>query len=142
VVLMFTGYADYQAVLSPSASIRYLHALLWGSAAALVVAGCVFLEKSGASTRFFRNRILLLLGDASYSIYLFHLIVFGWIAAIYLRLGFFLNTDVMIPVHAVIAVAASLLFYKWVEKPLLNLLRSTPPRAPHQPPTPPRPAKP
>jgi exopolysaccharide production protein ExoZ len=150
VVFMSTGYIDYQAVGSPSAAIRYLHALLWGSAAALVVAGCVFLEKSGGSTRFFRNRVLLLLGDASYSIYLFHMIVFGWIAAVYLRVGFFFNADVMIPIHAAIAVAASLLFYKWVEKPLLNLFRkpratrtgppgtATPPRNP----IPPRSAKP
>ncbi len=128
-VFIVTGYADYLAIPGPPATVRYFHAICWGSAAALVVAGCVFLEKSGASTRFFRNRVLLLLGDASYSIYLFHLIVFGWIAALYLRLGFFLNADVMIPVHAAIAVAASLLFYKWVEKPLLNLLRSTPPRS-------------
>lgn len=144
VALMLTGYVDYLAVRSPSATVRYLHAIYWGTAAALVVAGCAFLEKSGASTRFFRNRVLLLLGDASYSIYLFHMIVFGWIAAIYLRVGFFLNADAQIPIHAAIAVAASLLFYKWVEKPLLKWCGksgaavSRPPRAS----TPPRSAMP
>jgi exopolysaccharide production protein ExoZ len=127
-VLMLTGYVDYQAILPPPATVRYLHAIYWGSAAALVVAGCVFLEKSNAFIP--RHPLILLLGDASYSLYLFHMIVFGWIAAFYLRVGFFLNPDLAIPIHATIAVAGSLLFYKWVEKPLLQWLRkSTPPRS-------------
>ncbi|HLX67095.1 MAG TPA: acyltransferase [Puia sp.] len=136
VALMLTGYVDYQAVLLPSASIRYLHALLWGGAATFVVAGCVFLEKNGTRSLLFHNPLILLLGNASYSIYLFHMIVFGWIAAIYLHFGFFLNADAAIPLHAAIAVAASLLFYKWVEKPLLIWLRKS------RTPIPPRTAKP
>jgi exopolysaccharide production protein ExoZ len=147
-VLMLTGYVDYQAVLPPPATVRYLHAFYWGSAAALVVAGCVFLEKSNAFTPRHQNfgpelrqgfaRLLLLLGDASYSLYLFHMIVFGWIAAFYLRVGFFLNPDLAIPVHAAIAVAGSLLFYKVVESPLLRWLKRYDPLRS----TPPRPAKP
>ncbi len=149
-LFMLTGFGNSQAVLAPPPPLRYLHAICWGSAAALVVAGCVFLEKTGTSPRLFRHRAILLLGDASYSIYLFHLLVLGLIAAIYLRVGFFLNADVLIPIHAVIAVAGSLLFYQWVEKPLLNLFRkpratltgppgtATPPRNP----IPPRSAKP
>jgi peptidoglycan/LPS O-acetylase OafA/YrhL len=131
-VLMLTGYVDYQAVLPPPTFIRYLHAIFWGSAAALVVAGCVFLEKSNAFIP--RHPLLLLLGDASYSLYLFHMIVFGWIAAFYLRVGFFPDPDLAIPIHAAIAVAGSLLFYKCVEKPLLRWLRSTPPRSKTTPP--------
>lgn len=123
VFFMLSGYFDYQAVLGPSAAMRYLHALCWGSAAALVVAGCVFLEKVSSPT-FLRHRFLLFLGDASYSIYLFHLIIFGLIAAFYLRVGFFLNPDVAIPLHAAIAVAGSLLFYHWIERPLLNWFRN------------------
>jgi peptidoglycan/LPS O-acetylase OafA/YrhL len=144
---ILTGYGDYQAILAPPASVKYLHAIFWGSAAALIVAGCVFLEKSGTSNIFFRHqnfgpdlrpdlvgkprfaRLLLLLGDASYSIYLFHLLIFGWIAAFYLRVGFFLNPDLAILIDAAIAVAGSLFFYKIIEVPLLRWLRSTPPRS-------------
>jgi exopolysaccharide production protein ExoZ len=129
-LFMLTGFGNSQAVLAPPPPLRYLHAIYWGSTAALVVAGCVFLEKAGKAPRFFRHRAILLLGDASYSIYLFHLLVLGLIAAIYLRVGFFLNADVLIPIHAVIAVAVSLLFYKWVELPLLNWLRSIRPSRP------------
>jgi len=127
-VILLTGYGDFQAVLAPPASLRYLHAIYWGSAAALIVAGCVFLEKS-CSPAFFRHRYILLLGDASYSIYLFHLIVFGLIGALYLRVGLFLPPDLAIPIHATIAVAGSLLFYTWVERPLLQWLGATRPRS-------------
>ncbi len=136
---MLTGRRDYQAVPAPPPSLRYFHAIFWGSAAALIVAGCVFLEKNNA----FVPRLLLLPGDASYSIYLFHLLVLGLIAAFYLRVGFFVNPDLAIPIHATIAVGGSLLFYKWVERPLLRWLRkydlpiAAPPRT-----TPPRSAKP
>jgi exopolysaccharide production protein ExoZ len=129
-LLMLTGYGDFIAVPAPQPPLRSLHAICWGSAAALIVAGCVFLEKNGTKGFILRHPLILLLGDASYSIYLFHMLVFGWLAAIYLRVGFFLNPDLAIPIHAAIAVAGSLLFYKWVEKPLLQWLRkSTPPRS-------------
>lgn len=147
-VLILTGYVDYAAILPPPATIRYLHAIYWGSAAALVVAGCVFLEKNGTSTLFFGHRLLLLLGDASYSLYLFHMIVFGWIASFYLRVGFFPNPDLAIPIHAAIVVAVSLVFYKVIEVPLLRWLKrydlpkSAPLRSEPTPPTPPRSAKP
>jgi peptidoglycan/LPS O-acetylase OafA/YrhL len=152
--ILLTGYGDFQAVLAPPASLRYLHAFYWGSAAALLVAGCVFLEKC-CPPAFFQHQnfgpdlrpvlvrksrfaqLPLLLGDASYSIYLFHLIVFGLIGAFYLRTGFFLHPDLAIPIHAALAVAGSLLFYRFVEKPLLRWLKPTRPR-PGEPPSPPR----
>ncbi len=141
---MLSGHFDYQAILGPSATTRYLHALCWGGAAALVVAGFVFLEKSclpirspdgspDNSSPFLRHRFLLFLGDASYSIYLFHLTVFGLIAAFYLRMGFFMNPDVAIPIHAAIAVAGSLVFYQCVEKPLQRWLRPGRPAQPRFP---------
>jgi peptidoglycan/LPS O-acetylase OafA/YrhL len=102
-----------------------LHAFGWGLAAALIVAGCVFLEKSG--TPFFhRHPFILLLGDASYSIYLFHMIVLGAIDAIYLKWGLFLPPDLAILLQAIAMVAGSLLFYKWAEQPLLKILRKNP----------------
>jgi exopolysaccharide production protein ExoZ len=122
-----TGYGDFIAVPSPPAPLRYLHALSWGSAAALIVAGCVFLEKTSTKASFIRHPLVVLLGDASYSIYLVHMLVFGLIAAFYLRVGrLFIHPDVAIPVNALITIAGSLLFYKWLERPLLRWL--APPR--------------
>jgi exopolysaccharide production protein ExoZ len=122
-LFIVTGYGDSQAVVQPSPPIRYLHALSWGSAAALIVAGCVFLGKNGATVILLRHPLIRLLGDASYSIYLFHMLVLGLIAALYLRVGFFLNPYLAIPIHAAIAIAGSLFFYKWVEQPLLLWLK-------------------
>jgi len=48
--------------------------LLWGVPAALIVLGLVFIERAGLSSG---NRILLLLGDASYAMYLLHPLVLG-----------------------------------------------------------------
>jgi len=137
-LIMLTGYGNYLAVLNPPPVLRYIHALCWGSAAALIVAGCVFLEKNRTAVFFLRHPLIRLLGDASYSIYLFHFIVLGLIAFLYLRVGLFLNPYVAVPIHATIAVAGSLLFYKWVEQPLMGWLkRYDTVRYP-----PPRPAKP
>lgn len=130
--LILTGYGDVMAVV-PSTPIKYLHAICWGSAAALVVAGCVFLEKKDPpflSASHGLPRLLLLLGDASYSIYLVHMLILGLLAAFYLRVGFFLDADLAIPIHAVIAVAGSLLFYKGVELPLLRRLGKSAPGRP------------
>lgn len=121
-----SGHADLAQ--SPRFQTPYylnLHAFGWGLAAALVVAGCIFLEKNGAAF-FHRHSIIILLGDASYSIYLFHMIVLGAIDAVYLKWGFFLPADLAIHIHAVLMVAGSLLFYKWVEQPLLKILRKDP----------------
>jgi exopolysaccharide production protein ExoZ len=98
------------------------HAFGWGSSAALIVAGCTFLEKLGTSTFLYRHRLILLLGDASYSIYLFHMIPLGVMASVYIRFGIFLPADAAIVLDAILAVAGSLLFYKWVEKPLLKIM--------------------
>jgi exopolysaccharide production protein ExoZ len=135
-ICIWTGYADVGGPPSlPAPIYLYQHAFGWGSAAALIVAGCVFLEKNGSFTFFHRNRLIALLGDASYSIYLFHFIVLGAMATIYLRVGFFLTPDLAINMHVILMVAGSLLFYKWVELPLLKAFRKK--RSPRPIPTPP-----
>jgi exopolysaccharide production protein ExoZ len=125
-VLLITGYYDFLALSGFRTAIpECIHALLWGGSAALIVAGCVFLEKTRTTTSFLQHRFILLLGDASYSIYLFHVLVLNLIDAFYLRVGFFLPPDLAIFIHLIIAIAGSLLFYKWVEIPLLNAFKKT-----------------
>lgn len=123
IFLIGTGYADFAMMAHPTIAVKLVHTFYWGTAAALTVAGCTFLEKSGSSPRLFHNRLIGRLGDASYSMYLIHMLAFGAIAAFYLRTGFFGNPDLAIPIHAAIAVFISLLFYKWVERPLLLHLK-------------------
>lgn len=126
--LMGTGYYDYMDPVAPvTPGTIYFHALYWGGASALIVAGTVFLEKK--QSRFFVQPppLLMLLGDASYSIYLFHLLVLSLIAALYLRVGFFLQPDWAIPLETLVAVLCCLLIYKWVESPLLRFLKKAGP---------------
>jgi peptidoglycan/LPS O-acetylase OafA/YrhL len=122
-VVLFTGYGDilgdpeYRTL-----NFKIIHSLTWGGAAALIVSGCAFLEKYNPKP-FQRHKWVHLLGDASYSIYLVHMIFLSAMAALYLRVGFFLSRGLATPIHMMIALAGSLLFYRWVELPLLTMLK-------------------
>ncbi len=58
--------------------------LVWGVPAVLTVAGCLSLEAGGAVGR---NGFLILLGNASYSIYLTHILTLGVVRTVWNRLG-------------------------------------------------------
>ncbi|WP_022675829.1 acyltransferase [Novosphingobium sp. B-7] len=65
-----------------------------------------------------------LLGDASYSIYLFHLHVLAGFLAIRMKLGVFNNAPVALVVTVVAAVAVSVAIHLWIERPLTQRLRA------------------
>jgi exopolysaccharide production protein ExoZ len=93
-------------------------AATWGIPAAFIVAGAVGLEaRLGA----FRSAVLKSLGDASYSIYLFHPIA---VAAMAHTLGTG-QPWLFIPAALAAAIAAGLAGRAMVEKPLIALLRSS-----------------
>ena len=93
----------------------------FGMPALLLVAGAVFLERASAPAR---SRMWLLLGDASYSLYLTHPIVLAALVTLWrmlrvpsrgsLVVGFAL---VAVPACAVVAV----LVHRWVERPLMRV---------------------
>lgn len=93
-----------------------------GLPAAMIVAGAVFAETRRDKRGF---RLPLLLGDASYSIYLSHVIVLpvlakGWVLAkLPQRDAYGLAFEV---VTLAVCIAAGVLLYKLVEKPLLSWL--------------------
>lgn len=95
---------------------------LWGIPSSCIVAGCVFLEKNGKLSRLFNNRLALLLGDASYSIYLIHYIILNGLSLIYFKTKFHWQGDIMIWLQLIIATVISVWFYKLVEVRLLNFL--------------------
>lgn len=92
--------------------------LTWGLPAAAVVLGLVAAERGGLAIR---NRFVLLLGGASYAIYLLHPIAVGQI--------------LQLPAHAVplnwltcaaaaaVTIAVSIAFYLVIEAPLLRRMR-------------------
>lgn len=96
---------------------------LCGASAALLVAGAVFLELHGAV---FRNRVMHLLGDASYSIYLTHGLAMSAVGAVWMRTGLAAHTAtfvLFVPVSIAVATLAGVITYKIAEKPLHDLSR-------------------
>lgn len=87
--------------------------LLWGAPAALIVAGAVSLEAQSAA---FKSGWLAILGDASYSIYLCHWPVVVILAKTVGARPSWLFT----PLASVAAVGVGLLFWRFVEQPMLR----------------------
>lgn len=98
--------------------------LLWGIPSGLIVAGCVFLEKNGHLRKLFSNPLAVLLGNASYSIYLIHYTILNLFQLLYYKTKFFWDGDVMIWMQLIVATAASVWFYKLIEARLLKYLNS------------------
>jgi peptidoglycan/LPS O-acetylase OafA/YrhL len=117
----FSEMAD--TVDGSSSLLRFIY---WGLPSAILVFGILFLEKE-SSTPSFTNKWMLLLGDASYSIYLVHLIVYRSLYFVLKRIADKIELipgDILIPVYMYIAIMASLIFYRSVEKQILKLNRS------------------
>jgi exopolysaccharide production protein ExoZ len=94
----------------------------WGIPAFVIVATALLLEHGGATIGW---RWLLLLGEASFAIYLVHPFAIKAVSLIYARLGV-----TALPVHAValltlyvIVAAVGLAFHLLVEKPTIRALR-------------------
>ena len=127
-VSLALGVAGLAALVTvPAYELQIMRVLAWGVPAVLVVQCGVMLEE-----RFGRSmpRWALLLGDASYSIYLFHLLVLAVVAQGLKRLHI-LNIGVVrrrdeavtILICSIVSIFASLLLYWWVEDPLNRGLR-------------------
>lgn len=120
---IINGYERiYNAYSTLDGSMSLKRFLLWGIPAGLLVAGCIFLEKAHSLSRIWNNSLTTLLGDASYSIYLVNYMIYGLCGALYNRVGFFLTPDLAILLQLLVAVMGGLIFYRLIEKPLLQLL--------------------
>lgn len=124
-LLIRFGYGNvwfYLGAITGKASFNKF--LLWGIPSGCIVAGCVLLEKNGRLTGLFNNQWTLLLGNASYSIYLIHYIIFNALSLVYAKTNFLRQGDIMIWLQLIIATAIAIVFYKLVEKPMLNVLQN------------------
>jgi peptidoglycan/LPS O-acetylase OafA/YrhL len=102
-----------------------LRVFVWGAPAVLIVIAMLVLEREGAATR--RSRVGLLFGDASYSVYLIHMIViYSLLLPLFQRTGLIrLPSDLLIGVLIAAAVALAILVHLWLERPAGRYLRST-----------------
>ena len=98
-------------------------ALVWGIPAAMLVAGCVFLERStGPRLATFP----LLLGDASYSIYLVQVPIISALFQISGKVGVLHKPAGMalaMTATALVSVGAGVLVYWFVERPIIRRLK-------------------
>jgi len=93
----------------------------WGIPAALIVYGTLALETRNV---WVMPRILQYLGNASFSIYLWHAIMFNGVAALFEDLGWVgvVDRSLLATLMGIIGLGTGLLSYHFLEKPSLKLL--------------------
>lgn len=101
------------------ASRGFLMYILWGVASALIILSAVHSERKGV---FRWPAWLQALGDASYSIYLVHTSVMMVLVVILKRTGLPVQSWLFgtLVVIGLVSFVASVLFWKWVERPLMS----------------------
>jgi exopolysaccharide production protein ExoZ len=117
VVLLASGFASFEA----------LRVSIAGTAAAVILGLAVALERGGAAVR---SRPALLLGDASYSIYLTHLFVTQLAVAVAVRLnagGAAAAVAIVAALSA--AILGGILTYRLIELPVARVLKTFPANA-------------
>jgi len=123
VSFLLIGLALVGFFLGPQTEMSRVRALCLGPSAMLIVAGMVGLEPR---LRAKPSSWLLLLGDASYSLYLTHIIAISATAVLWERLRLPMGTSpgaaLFIPIALVTTVGASIIFYRLIEKPILKVL--------------------
>lgn len=121
-VLAGTGFLLWTRASHPELdsflALVQLRHLYFGIPCAAIVLGAVLL-KAGPSRS--PKRFLLLVGDASYSIYLIHPLIMN-ILMTKVKLGTMGNYVFVFLTLTISAIAAGLLAYLWIEKPLLQWL--------------------
>ena len=92
-----------------------------GIPAALLLSGCVFLEKKNVLSLLWNNKAVKALGDSSYSIYLTHVTVYMICGGIMARLGPVISRDLSVIVWLLLGITAGILFYRTVERPFYHI---------------------
>lgn len=106
--------------LAPSFS-YLLQLTCLGFPGALIVYGIVALETRNS---WVMPKTLQYLGDASYSLYLWHAVIFYGIAALFMKFGWIgvVHPSLLTLIMAIIGFGIGLLSYHWIEKPSLRTL--------------------
>ncbi len=126
IILIYCGYSDVsESHFITSGKLSWLRDLLWGAPSVMLVIGLLYTEKTGIAA--FKNPKWLLLGDASYSIYLTHILSLHLISTFMYRMPVVykhIHMDLLVFILWAIAILVGLLFYWFVEKKLNNFFNS------------------
>ncbi|MGX1741434.1 acyltransferase family protein [Bosea sp. NPDC055353] len=119
-LLVVLGFAAMFRLHGLEAGETTLPALRWGIPAVMIVGGAALYR--GATPRL--ALLLTGLGNASYSLYLFHPFALRPLREVWIRLvGGALPLEIYIAVAIAVAAVASTLLYRWVERPIGRRLR-------------------
>jgi exopolysaccharide production protein ExoZ len=121
VALIFLGIAAFLIVAQawPMSRLSGARPIVWGLPAALLVAGAVFWETDKSARPI---KVFVVLGDASYAIYITHAIVLGPLFKVLERAGMTRSLSLAFA-GAAIAVGAGVAFHFMIERPLLVFFR-------------------
>jgi exopolysaccharide production protein ExoZ len=121
-MLLTLGVAGFTATIFFPSAIDY-RALAWGMPAAALVAGAVLTHLPAL----YQSRLLLLLGNASYSIYLSHHLPMMLLAR-YLKKGWFawVPPDLLALVAIVVTIGVGVAGYFMIERPVITMFSRRP----------------
>jgi exopolysaccharide production protein ExoZ len=102
---------------------------LYGGASAAILLGLVELERQGGNMRLGAAGVML--GDASYCLYLLHLSVIPLVVRIGAHFGVLsvLPVGILVTAVVVLSLVVAVTFHVWVELPMTQLIRRHTPRA-------------
>jgi exopolysaccharide production protein ExoZ len=118
--MLALGVAGFATVALSGVDVERARALLWGVPAFLLVAGAVSVERAGPIPSLPPLRAL---GDASYSLYLVHGLAISAAFRLLQKAGV-TSLPLLLGASVIAGVAAGLLAYQLVERPLMKLFKT------------------
>ena len=121
ILLSLTGYGCYHAITGHIEPQHWWRVLIFGAPAMVIVFCLTHAERKGWTAHW----SLVRLGDASYSIYLSHLLTLSAMGRLWqpFSLDSIYDNAVMIPVLFITSIALGMISYQWMERPLLKFCR-------------------
>ena len=122
-VVGYGGIDDVRALNDPWNGLRRV--LIWGLPSALLVFGVVRMERADfAPGRL--GRAAAFMGDASYSIYLTHVLVIRALGRLFESGMVAASGDAVVVLTVFASLAAGVAVHVWVERPVLKVMRPSP----------------
>ena len=122
-VFGYGGIDDVRALNDPWNGLRRV--VIWGLPSALLVFGVVRMERTDRAPRRL-SRAAAFMGDASYSIYLVHVLVIRALGRMFESGVVVLPGDAVVGLTVIASLAAGAVVHVWIERPMLKLMRPSP----------------
>ncbi|MFA4900635.1 MAG: acyltransferase [Brevundimonas sp.] len=122
-VFGYGGIDDVRALNDPWNGLR--RAAVWGLPSALLVFGVVRMERTDAAPGRL-GRAAAFMGDASYSIYLVHVLVIRALGRMFESGMVALPGDAVVALTVIASLAAGAVVHVWIERPLLKVMTPSP----------------